>query len=188
MKRATDGWFDVWLEGYRNEFCLVRLKPEGAFADNKEAFIAPRTSRRRSLNKPAVGFLVWEPRYAVHVATIDTEHQVWFALINGVHQAVINGKGKDILRTALAETTQYTFSHFAHEEELMDEIDYPEREEHILSHRVLSRRTREFTDRLEKGQSAPILEYLVFLSDWVKLHTTTIDRKLGSYVQARRME
>ena len=140
------------------------------------------------MDNPATAFLEWDPRYTVHIAKIDQEHQVWFALINGVHRAVMNGEGKDILRTVLAETTQYTFSHFAHEEELMEEIDYPEREEHILAHQALSRQAREFTDRLEKEQSATILEFLVFLSDWAKLHTTTIDRRLGSYIQAHCMK
>ena len=140
------------------------------------------------MDRPVASLLEWDPRYTVHVAEIDREHQVWFALINGVHKAVIDGAGKEILRTVLAETTQYTFSHFAHEEELMNEIDYPEREEHILAHQDLSRRAREFTDRLENGQSATMLEYLVFLSEWVKLHTTTVDRRLGAYVKAHNRE
>jgi len=140
------------------------------------------------LNDPAAALLEWDPRYTVHVADIDREHQAWFALINGVHKAVINGTGHDILRTVLAETTQYTFSHFAHEEALMSELDYPESEDHILAHQDLSRRAREFTDRLENGQSATMLEFLVFLSEWAKHHTTTIDRKLGAYVQAHQLE
>lgn len=140
------------------------------------------------MDKPAAALLEWDPRYSVHVAEIDREHRAWFALINGVHKAVIDGAGKEILRTVLAETTQYTFSHFAHEEELMNEIDYPEREEHILAHRDLSQQAREFTNRLENGQSATILEYLVFLSEWVKFHTTTIDRNLGAYLQTHHKD
>lgn len=145
-------------------------------------------TRETRVDKAAGTLLEWEPRYTVHVAQIDREHQAWFALINGVHKAVINGAGKEILRTILAETTQYAFSHFAHEEELMNEIDYPEREEHILAHQDLARQAREFTDRLDNGQSATMLEYLVFLSEWVKQHTTTIDHKLGAYMQTHHME
>jgi hemerythrin len=40
---------------------------------------------------------------------------------------------------------------------------------------------REFADRFESGQNATTLEYLVFLADWVKEHTTTTDRELGQY-------
>jgi hemerythrin-like metal-binding protein len=134
------------------------------------------------LDKRGVTFLEWDPKYSVHVAEIDRQHKAWFALINGIHAAMLNGSSKAIMRTALAETTQYAFSHFAHEEKLMDEIDYPEREGHVLEHRDLARRAREFADRFEEGKSATMLEYLVFMSEWVKNHTTTTDRKLGDYL------
>jgi len=120
-------------------------------------------------------------QYSVQNAEIDREHQEWFALINGVHKALLNGAGKGILRTVLAETTQYTFGHFAHEEELMCEINYPGRQQHILEHQELVNCAREFADRFESGQNATTLEYLVFLADWVKEHTTTTDRELGQY-------
>ena len=123
----------------------------------------------------------------MHVAEIDREHQGWFALINGVYKAALGGVGKEILRTAVAETTQYCFSHFSHEEELMDEIDYPEREEHILEHEHLAREARAFADKLENGECATVLEYLVFLSDWAKHHIPTTDRKLGDFIQARQL-
>lgn len=144
--------------------------------------------RRSTLNKPAVALLEWEPRFSVNVAEIDREHQGWVALINGVYKAVLDGAGKEILNTVLAETTQYGFSHFAHEEKLMDEIDYPEREEHILEHEHLAQETRAFADRLESGDCATVLEYLVFLSDWLKEHTTTTDRRLGKFIQVQHLE
>jgi hemerythrin len=33
-----------------------------------------------------------------------------------------------------------------------------------------------------------MLEYLVFLSDWVKEHTTTTDRRLGDYLQSHPLD
>jgi hemerythrin len=129
-----------------------------------------------------VAFLEWEPKYSVQNAEIDRQHQAWFALISGVHRAFLNVAGKGILRTVLAETTQYTFLQFAHEEKLMCEIDYPDRQQHILEHQQLAKRAREFADRFEGGQNPTTLEYLVFLADWVKDHTMTTDRELGQYL------
>ncbi len=131
---------------------------------------------------PEIPFLKWDTKYSVQNAEIDRQHQEWFALISGFHEALLNGAGKEILRTLLAETTQYTFRHFAHEEELMYEADYPDRQHHIFEHQELANRAREFADRFESGQNATTLEYLVFLADWVKDHTSTTDRELGQYL------
>ena len=51
----------------------------------------------------------------MHVEEIDREHQTWFGAVNRIHEAMLAGKGKDTLGTLLAEMTQYTFDHFAHE-------------------------------------------------------------------------
>ena len=141
-----------------------------------------------TLNTRPSALLEWVPKYSVHVPEIDQQHQVWFALVNRVYQAVLYGCGKEILRPVLAETTQYTFFHFDHEEKLMAEFDYPEREEHIREHRDLARRAREFSERVENGECATMLEYLVFLSDWIKEHTTTTDRRLGDYLQSHPLD
>jgi hemerythrin len=141
-----------------------------------------------SVNKPVALLLEWEPRYSVHVAEIDEEHRVWFALINGLYFTVLEKADKRILRTVLAETTQYTFAHFAHEEKLMEEIDYPEHEKHVLEHEHLAREARAFTERLGSGQCATVIEYLVFLSEWVRHHTMTTDRALGDYINAHSVD
>jgi hemerythrin-like metal-binding protein len=135
-----------------------------------------------------VKILEWTPQYSVQVETIDREHQIWFDLVNGLHQAMLVGKGSEILATLLAQMTQYTVYHFAHEEELMAASGYPEMQDHVQQHNELRETTMRFVERFERGEIAMTIELTLFLSQWIRQHTMTIDRRLGEYLSARGNE
>jgi hemerythrin len=42
----------------------------------------------------AVNILEWTPEYTVRVPEIDREHQVLFGVVNGLYEAMLNGKGR----------------------------------------------------------------------------------------------
>jgi hemerythrin len=133
-----------------------------------------------------VKILEWTPEYAVQVAEIDREHQVWFDVVNRLHAAMLAGKGVEILGVLLAETTRYTSDHFAHEEQLMAAVDYPELRAHVQQHDGLRRQAREFRKRFERGEVTMTIELTLFLSAWIKQHTMTTDRQLGRYLSTCR--
>ncbi len=132
-----------------------------------------------------VKILEWTPQYSVHVVTIDQEHQMWFELVDGLHQAMLVGKGSEILATLLAQMTQYTSYHFAHEEELMAAAGYPQMQAHVQQHDELRETTRRFVARFELGEIGMTIELTLFLSQWIKQHTLTTDRRMGEYLSAR---
>ncbi len=127
-----------------------------------------------------VKILEWTPQYSVHVVTIDREHQMWFDLVNGLHQAMLVAKGSDILATLLAQMTQYTLYHFAHEEELMAAAGYPQMQDHVKQHDELRETARRFVERFERGEIAITIELTLFLAQWIKQHTMTTDLRMGS--------
>ncbi len=130
--------------------------------------------------------LEWTRKFSVHVATIDREHQIWFDLVSGLHQAMLVGQGTEILATLLAQTTQYTLRHFAHEEQLMTAAAYPEMQVHVRQHDELRETARSFTVRFERGEIAMTIELTLFLSQWMRQHTMTTDRRMGEYLNAHR--
>ena len=130
--------------------------------------------------------LEWSPEYSVHVAEIDREHQIWFDLVNRLHEAMLAGKGVELLRTLSREMLKHTFDHFAHEEELMAAVRYPGLPSHLQQHDALRRSARAFMQRYERGEVTITIELMLFLSEWVKLHVTTTDRQLGEYINKSR--
>jgi hemerythrin-like metal-binding protein len=95
------------------------------------------------------------------------------------------GKGAEILASLLAQMTQYTLYHFAHEEELMAAAEYPQMQAHVRQHDELRETARRFAERFERGEIAMTIELTLFLSQWIRQHTMTTDRQMGEYLNAR---
>jgi hemerythrin-like metal-binding protein len=79
---------------------------------------------------------------------------------------------------------QYTLDHFAHEEELMAAVHYPEFQAHLQQHDELRCKARGFGERFECGETTMTIELAVFLAEWIKQHTMTTDRRLGEYLSS----
>lgn len=129
----------------------------------------------------------WMPDYAVGVEEIDHEHQRLFVLAGAFHVAMREGKGKEKLDELLVELIDYACSHFEHEEQLMERIDYPYYLDHCAEHRHLQGRVAMMRRRADAGETSVTVELMQFLIDWLKCHTTTSDRRIGTYMRKRGM-
>ena len=107
-------------------------------------------------------------------------------LVNSLHDAMLAGRGAQILETLLAELTKFTLIHFANEEKLMAAVHYPEMPAHVQQHDRIRRTVKEMKARFERGEAAMTIELILFLSDWLKNHTTTTDLRLGDYIQVEQ--
>jgi hemerythrin-like metal-binding protein len=134
----------------------------------------------------AAKFLEWTPQYAVHVAQIDLEHQSLFAMINGLHEAMLRGRGVEALGRLLEELNLYVATHFAHEETLMADSGYPGLQAHIQQHEALHRRAKLLVERFDRGEVTMTIELTLFLSEWIRQHTITADRRFGEFLNADR--
>jgi hemerythrin len=127
----------------------------------------------------------WLPEYAIGVHQIDQEHQRLFAHADRMHQALLAGKGREILEALLAELIQYAGCHFAHEEQLMKRIGYPGYGEHRKEHEDLRARVAAMQERAAAGELTMTIEVMQFLMEWLKRHTIASDRRISSYMTTR---
>ena len=130
--------------------------------------------------------LEWTPECAVNVPQIDQEHRIWFGAVNRLHEAMLDGKGKEHLRRVFAKMMQFTLDHFAHEEELMAAERYPGLQAHIQEHDELRSKARAFGERFERGETTMTIELMLCLSVSIKKQIMTTDRLLGEYLSARK--
>jgi hemerythrin-like metal-binding protein len=126
----------------------------------------------------------WTTGYAVGVRQIDEEHQRLFALAERMHRAMLEGKGRQILADLLARLVEYTSYHFAHEEQLMERIRYPNYRQHRKEHEELRSRVQAMQDRAASGEVTITIEVMLFLMEWLKRHTATSDCRIGDYMKA----
>lgn len=127
----------------------------------------------------------WTTDCAVGVREIDLEHQQLFALAEAMHGAMREGKGKSVLNGTLAALVAYVGEHFAHEEEVMHRIDYPDLIPHRRQHAALTGRVLALQNRLAAGEITMTIETLRFMMEWIECHIVGSDRQIGIYVESR---
>lgn len=125
----------------------------------------------------------WRPEYATGVQELDAEHQGLFALFAKLHAAIHAGQGSDVVGPVLDELLDYTWYHFAREEALMTRIGYPHLSQHVIEHGNLRRQVDAMRALFAAGEDGLPMELLQLLSDWLKCHTTTSDRRIGAYIR-----
>jgi hemerythrin len=81
-----------------------------------------------------MALFTWNSSYSVGVATIDQQHQQLMTLINELNEAMLQGKGRQMVGDILGKLIRYTGTHFADEEKLLMDHDYPEYAEHKAKH------------------------------------------------------
>jgi hemerythrin len=124
----------------------------------------------------------------VNVVEIDKQHQKLIGMINDLHDAMLQGKGKDILGKTVNGLISYTGSHFKTEERYFDQFGYPEANNHKKEHSDFITKVSEFKNGFEKGKLGLTIEIMNFLSDWLRNHINGIDKKYGPFFNAKGLK
>ena len=64
---------------------------------------------------------------------------------------------------------------------------YPGRQAHIQQHDALHRRAKTLIERFDRGEVTMTIELTLFLSEWIRKHTMTTDRRFGEYLEQQRI-
>ena len=110
---------------------------------------------------------------------MDNQHRRLFDLINELSEAIAEGKGRDVLARVLDALIDYTAKHFADEERLLEEINYPELDAQRRSHKAFVAKVMESRAGFQAGTSMVASEVVNFLNDWLVKHIGGMDKKYG---------
>jgi len=93
----------------------------------------------------------WDPAFSVGIAVIDDQHKRMIAYINELGTiSIYHDKAK--IRAVLEALKDYSVSHLAFEESLMEEAGYPKLEVHKQIHLAFIERILFFKERYESGE------------------------------------
>jgi hemerythrin len=126
--------------------------------------------------------ITWDKSYSVNVKRCDEQHQKLFALMNQLHDAMRVGAGGSVVQKVVRELNDYTISHFAAEELLLERFGYPGLAEHREEHQRFVAKVNQFRDDLEQGGGTSSVAVLEFLKDWLARHIKQTDRKYSSHL------
>jgi len=120
-----------------------------------------------------MAYIEWTSDLNTGINVIDQQHRRIVQYINQLHEAMAAGN-KDSIRDVLDKTVDYTFTHFAFEESLLEDADYIFSANHKKGHDLFSDKIQAFVTRFEAGEEIG-QELLDTLRDWLLRHIKVED-------------
>jgi len=129
-------------------------------------------------------FVVWNEELATGNEEIDNQHKELFRRFNNLQLACKQGKGLDELSNLLTFLGEYVRSHFALEEQLQIDHDFPGYLKHKEEHDGFIRNLRKLEDQLNiKGTtSALLIQTNMAIANWLTRHLTWTDKDLADFL------
>ncbi len=116
---------------------------------------------------------------------IDKQHKTLIDTINELHEAMKQGKSRDITGKTLDKLINYTKEHFTTEENFFQKFDYKEKSSHTLEHDGFVKKVVELKKSFENGNTMISPEVLNFLSTWTKSQILVIDKKYSEFLNSK---
>ncbi|MDY6053326.1 MAG: hemerythrin family protein [Anaerovibrio sp.] len=123
--------------------------------------------------------------YLTGIELIDTEHAHLFELANKAYDLLTDQFALDKydrIAALLEELREYTKTHFAHEEECMESINFrhiwSEKHQHIT---FVNRLESIDLKAMDENQQEHLMEIIEFLALWLQGHIKGADKRIGTY-------
>ena len=121
----------------------------------------------------------WDDSYCVNDDEINEQHQLLFQYVNDFLRAETD----TAMTHSIIQLFKYTRQHFAYEEALMREVNFPYYEEHLRMHDHLVSRLGVLGDRIADG-TINRAEVETFIKDWALGHIPHADAKLAKFLHS----
>lgn len=132
-----------------------------------------------------MALLEWKESFSVSVAKFDNQHKKLISLINELHAAMSEGKGKEVLGKVFTELINYTKTHFADEETEFKKYAYPEFATHKNEHEKLTKEVINYYNEFMAGKTSLSIDMLTFLRDWLQKHIMGTDKRYSSFLASK---
>ena len=131
------------------------------------------------------GMQIWRPKVLLEIPELDEDHQRLLGCVNALIAAVAS-KAPAGLQSALSELQSETAAHFAREETLMGEAQYPRLKQHCARHQRLLRELRILRVAFDaSGRLRLPLVPMNYIRHWFVAHVAQEDRMVASYLDEK---
>jgi hemerythrin len=124
----------------------------------------------------------WSSDLDTHIPVIDKQHHRIVEYINNLYDISETHDREEVGRV-LQELVDYTLSHFAFEESMMEEAGYPFIKGHKSVHDLFTKRVGDFMTRFKMGEDITD-ELLTVLKSWLINHIKSDDNDYADAVRA----
>ena len=129
----------------------------------------------------------WNSSLETGYQKIDNQHRQLIAALNSIIDASREGKGSAEIFKTLDFLTGYTIMHFADEEKLMVQYDYPDYLVHKRYHDDFKVTVNDLTERLiSEGPTEEIVGIVTkAIGEWLLNHIKGDDFRMAAFVKTR---
>ena len=121
----------------------------------------------------------------LNIPEIDSQHETLIRLINRLHETMLQGADRAALDELLSQLLEHTRTHFAYEEQLMSQYEYPEYAAHKSEHNSLMQQLSDLAGRYKDGELLLSFAVVLELKGWATVHIEKFDMPLGVFLHNR---
>ena len=128
--------------------------------------------------------IAWSQDLAIGHELIDADHQAIFGAARRLQAEIMEEEPEhSIVGEILVELIDHTGGHFAREEALMREIDFPGQEAHRREHALLMQKVNDLHRRFMDGRPNLTVEVANFIQYGLVRHIMKSDMELGRHMR-----
>jgi len=128
-----------------------------------------------------MALITWSKSLSVGVDEFDNQHQNLIAMINELHVAMKERKGKAAMAKIIYGLINYTSSHFLAEEIYFDKYNYPDSESHKKEHQLFVEKVKDVQKGFTENRLMISIDTMDFLKDWLTNHIQGTDKKYSAF-------
>ena len=127
---------------------------------------------------------IWDESFSVKVKRCDEDHKKLLAIIQRLHESVINNQGPVDTQGILGELVDYTETHFKTEEGMLEQTKFPGLETHCQQHESFKAKLAELRKSFEYAPGDTPLAIMEYLKNWLVRHIKMVDCQYSSHLNA----
>ena len=132
-----------------------------------------------------MSLIQWNEKFNVGVRTLDGQHQQLIGIINELHQAMSEGKAKEVQAGLLRRLTQYAAEHLKTEEKMLSSNGYADFVQHKAQHDNYISKVREMEQQVAAGKMSLGVALLPFLKEWWTGHILKTDQEYVAFFKQK---
>lgn len=132
-----------------------------------------------------MAYFEWAKDMVIGDGAVDADHRHLVDLVNGLHSATTEGRGRDVVEGIMNDLLAYTAEHLAREESLMATMGFPNLERHKMGHAHFIAKLAELQKKYESGSITVAAQLSTVLRDWLSLHIRRSDKELKEHLDKR---
>ncbi|RKZ34009.1 MAG: hypothetical protein DRQ37_08185 [Gammaproteobacteria bacterium] len=114
--------------------------------------------------------------------SIDSEHRIQVGLLTALRQSINGGDPGEKVHEILDQLISYTELHFMSEQLLMRLYSYPEYDDHVRDHELMTEQVGQIKENYEAGEQSLSVDVVDTMTEFLLGHIKGRDHALGKYL------